>query len=190
MMDEASAHTNLTSSAEHDSIYTDNITSEHCLSDGSQCCPFSLPVLWANVDRCRAHPAPFSLLFCDSNLTTGVSAMISKSRCYKNTKTRISIIKCSFRHENKNVKNSESQWVLHQLFDCNLLWKHLWMYRAQTQCNNVFSDFLEDLRSCKWPCSDLLLEKLHYDFCQSLFYIYLFFSLKLVDISGLLRKID
>lgn len=37
MMDERSVHT---LSTEHDSIYTYNITSEHCLAGGPQCCPY------------------------------------------------------------------------------------------------------------------------------------------------------
>lgn len=40
MMDEGSEHTSLTLSTEHDSIYTYNITSEHCLAGGPHSCPF------------------------------------------------------------------------------------------------------------------------------------------------------
>lgn len=39
-MDEESAHTSLTFSTEHDSIYTYSVTSENCLADGSQCYPY------------------------------------------------------------------------------------------------------------------------------------------------------
>lgn len=72
MMDEGSVHTSLTLSTEHDSIYTYNITTEHCLAGGPQCCPYPDHFLGTNADRCKAHLAPFSLLFWKCHLKAGV----------------------------------------------------------------------------------------------------------------------
>ena len=57
-MDEGSAHTSLTLSTEHDSIYTYNITSEHCLPAGSQCRPHptqSYEHMQTDVGHTRLH---------------------------------------------------------------------------------------------------------------------------------------
>lgn len=98
MMDDGSAHTSLTLSAVHDSIYTYNITSEHCLPSGSQCCPHS-DHFYEQIDRCGTRMFPFH-----SCPTTLILKLVLKCMWMQQGKTSISILKYSLRHESEKKK--------------------------------------------------------------------------------------